>query len=129
MEVGGRDTKVECDRVVPASLVKDVARLVLMSRGTYERATLASDQRSRCGICQKQCPAPASETKSIVPIAGHLPDEYFVLWGCRKPAKDDTPPSQSTSAGDDEDDEYTQVCISAAFACKVDAFNYNPRCR
>ena len=109
MEVGGRDTaKVAYSRAVPATLVKDIARMVVLNRGTYERVNVASEQRSRCGVCQKQCPTNAAETKSVVPVAGDLPGEYFVLYGCRKPAKDDTP-SQSTSAGDDEEEEYTQV--------------------
>ena len=109
MEVGGRDTaKVAYSRAVPATLVKDIARMVVLNRGIYERVNIASEQRTRCGVCQKQCPANAAETKSVVPVAGDLPGEYFVLYGCRKPAKDDTP-SQSTSAGDDEEEEYTQV--------------------
>ena len=109
MEVGGRDTaKVAYSRAVPATLVKDIARMVVLNRGAYERVNLASEQRSRCGVCQKPCAASVAETKSVVPVAGDLPGEYFVLYGARKPAKDDTP-SQSTSAGDDEEEEYTQV--------------------
>ena len=76
MEVGGRDTtKVEYARAIPATLVKDVARMVILSRGKYERVSLASEQRSRCDVCQKPCPADAAETKSIVPVAGDLPGE------------------------------------------------------
>ena len=109
MEVGGRETaKVAYSRAVPATLVKDIARMVVLNRGTYERVNLASEQRSRCGVCQKPCAASVAETKSVVPVAGDLPGEYVVLYGARKPAKDDTP-SQSTSAGDNEEEEYTQA--------------------
>ena len=101
--VGGRDTaKVAYSRAVPATRVKDIARMVVLNRGTYERVNLASEQRSRRGVCPKPCAASVAETKSVVPVAGDLLGEYFVLYGARKPAKDDTP-SQSTSAGDDEE--------------------------
>ena len=48
MEVGGRDTaKVAYSRAVPATLVKDIARMVVLNRGIYERVNIASEQRTR----------------------------------------------------------------------------------
>ena len=109
MAVGKRDMKVQYSRAVRATVVKDLARMIVLSRGTFERLNVPSEQR--CGTCQKPCFADATQTKAAVPIVGELPGEYFVLYGCKQ-AKGQSP-SQSSSADDEDEDE----CYSQARKC------------
>ncbi len=116
MSIGKRDLKVQYSRALRATVVKDLARMIVLSRGAFERLCLPSEQR--CGSCQKPC-FDATQTKAAVPIVGELPGEYFVLYGCKQAAQS---PSQSSSVDDEEqeeDEHYSQARWNGrlVFAC------------
>ena len=99
----GKKVKVQYSRALRATVVKDLARLVVMSRGAFER--LCPPPEQRCGPCQTPCSADKQD-KAAVPIVGELPGEYFVLYGCQHAEQ---PSSQSSSPDDEEEECYTQA--------------------
>ena len=110
MSLGYPDMKtlnLHYTRAVRTTIVKDLARLVILSRGAFERLNLPSEQ-PLCATCQKPC-VPEGGPHVAVPVLGQLPGECFLLYGVKHAAAHQQSSSQSTSArGDGEgcdDDE------------------------
>ena len=112
--VGGSGMKVQYSRAVRATVVTNLARMVVIDRGQFERLSVPSEQP--CEACQKPFFADTAYTKSVVPTVGELPGEYFVLYGCQH-AKG-VPSSQASSADDDEEQEGDEG-YSQAFVCAL----------
>ena len=111
MSLGYPDMKtlnLHYTRAVRTTVVKDLARLVILSRGAFERLNLPSEQ-PLCATCQKPC-VPEGGPHVAVPVLGQLPGECFLLYGVKHAAARQQSSSQSTSAGgdgegcDDEED-------------------------
>ena len=112
--VGGSGMKVQYSRAVRATVVNNLARIVVIDRGQFERLSVPSEQP--CEACQKPCFADTAYTKAVVPMVGELPGEYFVLYGCQH-AKG--VPSSQASSGDDDEEQEGDEGYSQAFVCAL----------
>ena len=114
MSVAHADAKtlnLQYSRAVRTTAVKHLARLVILSRGSFERLSHPSEQ-ALCATGPEPS-VPEGGANVAVPVPGHLPDEYFLLYGAKHAATPLQTSSQSTSAGgegdddgDDDDDDY-----------------------
>ena len=106
MSVAHADAKtlnLQYSRAVRTTAVKHLARLVILSRGSFERLSHPSEQ-ALCATGPEPS-VPEGGANVAVPVPGHLPDEYFLLYGAKHAATPLQTSSQSTSAGGEGDDD------------------------
>ena len=131
MAVGTRDLTVKYSRSIRGRIVKDFVRTVVLNNGHYQR--LERPQRAFCLDCDKLCVTDPRAANTVVPVAGQLGGEYFLLYGCTK-AGDSAEVSTETGSDEDEDDKvYSQVrshspLLPCALACAFSASASNASC-